>query len=117
MNALKDLLGSSPYVFLMLTVLFMGGCAAMTGQALARTWRPGWQVLPYGLLLGLGDRFLAFAMFKGQLLSGGAYLRDALLLVVIAALVYRTTRARQMVTQYPWLYRRNGPFGWKEIEQ
>ena len=34
--------------------------------------------------------------------------------LAIAAFAYRLTRARQMVRQYPWLYRRKGLLGWEE---
>jgi hypothetical protein len=30
-------------------------------------------------------------------------------------LAWRATRAGQMVQQYPWLYARSGPLGWREI--
>jgi branched-chain amino acid transport system ATP-binding protein len=114
MTALFELLGSTPGVFLGITLIFMGGCAFMTGQALAATWRPAWQALPYGLLLGCGDRFLVFALFQGRLTSLPGYMVDALLLVGIALTAYRLTRARQMVTQYPWIYERTGLFSWRE---
>ena len=32
-------------------------------------------------------------------------------------LAWRATRANQMVRQYPWLYARSGPLGWREIGQ
>jgi hypothetical protein len=32
--------------------------------------------------------------------------------ILLAA--YYLTRARKMVQQYPWLYERRGPFGWRE---
>lgn len=99
-------------VFIGVTVLFMGGCAFMAGQALATTWRPAWQALPYALALGLADRFLGFALFGGDLLSLGGYVTDAAVLVAITFAAYRMTLARRMVTQYPWLYRRHGLFGW-----
>lgn len=99
-------------VFIGVTVLFMGGCAFMAGQALATTWRPAWQPLPYALALGLADRFLGFALFGGDLLSPGGYVTDAAVLVAITFAAYRMTLARRMVAQYPWLYRRHGLFGW-----
>jgi hypothetical protein len=34
--------------------------------------------------------------------------------LVIAAFACRLTRVRQMVRQYPWLYRRKGLLGWEE---
>lgn len=99
-------------VFIGVTVLFMGGCAFMAGQALASTWRPVWQVFPYALGLGLADRFLGFALFDGTLLSLPGYVTDAAVLLAITLAAYRLTLARRMVAQYPWLYRRTGLFGW-----
>jgi hypothetical protein len=32
----------------------------------------------------------------------------------VAAFAYRLTETRQMVRQYPWLYRRKGLLGWEE---
>jgi hypothetical protein len=114
MNLFTSLLGTSPGVFIGITVIFMGGCAFMTGQGLASTWRPVWQAVPYGLLLGCGDRFLVFALFEGKLLSLTGYLIDTILLILICLLAYRATRARQMALQYPWLYERTGIFRWRE---
>ena len=108
-------LGTSAGVFFGLTLIFMGGCAFMTGQALAGTWRPAWQLLPYGLLLGLADRFLAFALFHQPLLSPAGFLLDSTLLLAMGGLSYRFTRARQMCRQYPWAYRRSGLFSWRQI--
>lgn len=99
-------------VFIGVTVLFMGGCAFMAGQALAATWRPLWQVFPYALGLALGDRFLGFALFGGELLSLPGYLTDAAVLLAVTLAAYRLTQARRMVEQYPWLYVRRGLFGW-----
>ena len=40
--------------FLGITGILFGGCAFMMGQAIADTWRPGWQNIPYGFLLAGG---------------------------------------------------------------
>ncbi|MBR9970736.1 DUF6867 family protein [Magnetospirillum sulfuroxidans] len=101
-------------VFIGVTVLFMGGCAFMTGHSVANTWRPLAQVLAYCLLLGAVDRFLVFALFGGPLLSLSAYVLDTALLALIASAAWRATRARRMTLQYPWLYERVGLFGWRE---
>jgi hypothetical protein len=114
MSSFESLFGDTPLVFLGLSVIFMGGCATMTGQALASTWRPLWQALPYSLLLGFGDRFLAYALFNGQLLTLSGYLLDSATLALLAALAYRATRAGQMANQYPWIYKRIGWFNWEE---
>ena len=86
----------------------------MTGQALANTWRPAWQMLPYGLMLGFADRFLVWGLFGGDGLSVSGYVIDTAYLIAVGFAAYRLTRARRMVTQYPWLYERAGPFGWKD---
>jgi hypothetical protein len=101
-------------VFLGITVLFMGGCAFMTGNALARTWRPWWHGLAYALGLGAADRFVCFALFGGPLLSPTAYGTDAGVLMAITLAAYRITLAKRMCDQYPWLYRRSGLFSWRE---
>jgi len=97
-------------VFIGLTIVLFGGCAFMTGQALAATWRPLWQVIPYALLLGAADRFLGFALFGGPLLSPAGWLLDSAVLIAIGMLTYRRTQVRRMADQYPWLYVRTGPF-------
>ncbi len=104
-------------VFIGITILFMGGCAFMSGQALAATWRPLWQVFPYALGLACADRFLCFALFQGTLLSLPGFALNAVVLTAITLAAYRMTQARRMVRQYPWLYRRTGLFGWAEKEQ
>jgi len=112
---MEGLLGTSGGVYLVMAVVCGGGCAYMTGQALASTWRPMWQVVPYSLLMGLAVRFLIFALFDGVLLTALGYVIDALTMLIIAGLSYKLTRARMMVLQYPWLYRRSGLFSWREM--
>jgi branched-chain amino acid transport system ATP-binding protein len=107
------LLGNSLQVYFGLTMCLMGFAAFMTGQAIAITWKPVWHALGYALLLGFADRFLAYALFDGHLLSIPAYLIDTATLAAIAALAWRLARARKMVSQYPWLYERTGPFSWR----
>jgi hypothetical protein len=102
-------------VFTGVTLVLFGGCAFMTGQAMAATWRPWLRVVPYGLMLGAGDRFLQFALFGGDLLSLPGWLLDSAVLVTIALAAWRLTHARRMVEQYPWLYVRTGPFSWREL--
>jgi hypothetical protein len=107
------LLGVTWGVFIGITVIMFGLAALMTGQALARTWRPFWHGVPYAMLLAVGARFLAWSLFDGHIMLTG-WLIDAAVLLLLIALAYRTTRARQMVTQYPWLYERAGIFSWRE---
>ena len=107
-------LGNSLAVYLGLTVALMGFTAYMAGQATAQTWKPAWHALVYAALLGCADRFLAYALFKGSLLSLPAYLVDTATLAAIGLLAWRLGRARKMVSQYPWLYERAGPFAWRD---
>lgn len=106
---------SSSVIGTMVVFCFFG---FITGQALAETWRPAWQIALYGALLSLGARLSMLVLFSRYV---GSPAREAvefaLLAVVIAgctALAFRLTRARTMVTQYPWLYERHGLFGWRE---
>jgi hypothetical protein len=106
--------GASPAAFFGLTLLLFGGAAFATGRALARHWRPLWQVIPYGLLLAAGDRFLLYALFDGEFLSASGYALSAVLLLLFCLLAYRVTQARLMLRQYPWLYESAGPLSWRK---
>ena len=80
------------------------------GQAIAATWRPIWQCVSYGILLGFAERFMVFALFGGELLSFAAYIVDTFVLVAIALLSFRKTYVQKMAQQYPWQYENQGPF-------
>lgn len=115
------------FSLLTLTLVLFGGAAALMGNAIAETWRPWWQNIAYGALLGVADEFLGFALFDGPFFvdslvssDGGPlgpalldYVIDAVIISAIALLAYRITLARKMVSQYPWLYERAGLFGWR----
>lgn len=111
---LSAILGENIWVFLGLTIILVGGCAFMMGQAIANTWRPYWQILPYSLILGAANRFLAFALFKEQLLAVLPYLISVAVVWGLATLGYRLTLVDIMVHQYPWLYERSSLLGWRE---
>jgi branched-chain amino acid transport system ATP-binding protein len=110
----ESLTGTSFAVFIGLTVVLFGGATAMMGQALADTWRPAWQNIVYGLLMGAADRLLGYLLFGGELLSIVGYVVDTALLIAIALFAYRATQAHKMVRQYPWLYERSGLLSWQE---
>jgi hypothetical protein len=99
---------------LLVTAVIGGGAAAMTGRAIAATWRPYWHAVGYIFLLGAAVRFVHFALFDAELLSLPSYLADTLYLVVVGSIAWRLTRTNQMVRQYAWLYERSGPFTWRE---
>jgi len=116
MSQFIPILGTTAGVTLGMTIIFMSGCALMMGRALALGWRPVWQTIPYAALLGVADRFLIYGMFDGALWSLSGYLLDVDFLLIVAALSYRATLAARMVAQYPWLYRPDGPFGWRHVK-
>lgn len=111
---MEAMIGSNIGVFIAITLVIMGFATFMTGQALASTWRPMWQVFPYGVMLGFADRFLTWALFDGILFSLVPYLISTAILLVICLGAFRLTQARKMVGQYPWVYERDGLFGWRE---
>lgn len=111
---MQALLGTSMWGSIAVTILVMGFAAFMTGQALAGTWKPLWQVVLYCVLLGFADRFLNFSLYEGELLSLSGYLIDTAFLVAVGLFAYRLAQARKMVSQYPWIYERSGLLGWRE---
>ena len=104
----------SVWLFLFVTVIMGGWAAWMTGRAIAITWRVYWNLILYLLILGAAVRFIHFALFGGTLLSIHYYVIDTIVILIIGTLGFRYYRARQMTSQYRWLYERTGPFGWKE---
>jgi hypothetical protein len=104
----------SIWLFLLVTVLLGGWLAWMTGRACAETWRGVPETVAYLLILGMAVRFAHFALFHGTLFSLRYYVVDTLVTGAIGLMAWRATRARQMATQYWWLYERDGPFSWKE---
>jgi hypothetical protein len=108
-----NFLGSSLGVFIGVTGILLGFTAALTGQAIADTWRPRWQVVVSAFGLALVARFLDFSLFGGPLLSLPAFLLAWVWLAGVGALAWQVTLAHNMVRQYPWLYEAAGPFTWR----
>ena len=111
---MTTLVGGEIGAFFSMTMVLFGGAAFLTGQTLAQGWRPGWQILPAALLLAAADRFLLYALFAAELASVSDFAISTATLGAILLAGYHLTRARKMVQQYPWLYERRGPFGWRE---
>jgi len=57
--------------------------------------------VPYGLLLGLADRFLIYALFGGNSRSLTGFIIDTYFIMLAALVSHRLTLAAQMVRQYP----------------
>jgi hypothetical protein len=109
--------GESIVHVVLVTGILGGGAAWLSGRAIASAWRPQQQVVIVALLLGAAARFFHFALFHGELLSAASYGCDTLIFLIVGLVAWRATRASQMVRQYPWLYARTGPLGWREIRQ
>jgi hypothetical protein len=100
-------------VFVLVTVILGGGAAALSGRAIALTWRPWWQVVAYSFILGAVVRFFHFSLFDGTLLSAHYYLIDSAFCMAFGFLGFRAARAGQMVMQYRWLNDPEGPLRWR----
>jgi hypothetical protein len=101
-------------VFVLVTVILGGGAAALSGRAIATTWRPWGQVVAYSFILGAAVRFFHFALFGGTLLSAHYYLVDSAVGLAFGLLGFRAARAAQMVTQYRWINVPDGPLRWRK---
>jgi hypothetical protein len=95
-------------------ILLIGPASFAAGHAVAITWRPWNRIVFYAALLSALLRFLDYALAGGQLWSLGGFLLGWAVQLAVAALAFRMARARLMVRQYPWLYRRKGLLGWEE---
>jgi len=113
-ETMEDWVGSSIPVFVGVTVIMFGGAAWMAGRALALNWKPRWSLLPYGLLLACGARFLTYALFDGQLWSWRGYVVSAVVIGGVMLMAHRLYQVRQMVRQYPWIVEPRGLLSWRE---
>lgn len=113
---MEALLGTSPAVFVGLTMILVGLAAVLAGRALGDHWRPAWQVVAACFGLALADRFLVHALFDGPLLHLPGFLVAFAVLLVYGLVSWRVTRVQRMVQQYPWKYRRSSPFTYVELE-
>lgn len=111
---LKDFLAAPVGVFIVMTLIMFGAAAVATGQAMGNGWQPAWKAAAYAVLLGVADRFMIAWLFDGALLSLWGFVLHSAIFVVIALLAHRFTVARKMCAQYPWLYERSGPLGFRE---
>ena len=110
---MEALLGTTIPVFVGVTVILFGGAAAMMGRAVGGTWRPPWQCVFYGLMLGITDRFVIYALFDGDGLSISGLIIDGAIIIGFALFAHRVTLVHRMVAQYPWLFERAGPLSWR----
>ena len=100
-------------VFVLVTIILGGGAAALTGRAIAATWRPSWQIVAYGFILAAAVRFIHFSLYGGTLLSAHYYLVDSAFCLIFGFLGFRLARAAQMIAQYRWLNEADGLIRWR----
>jgi len=109
-----DWFGDTFFNVVLFNLVLVGPASFAAGHAVALIWRPWPQIVFYAALLAATLRFLDYALANGELWSISGFLLGWAVQLTIAAFAYRLTRARQMVNQYPWLYRRKGLLGWEE---
>lgn len=109
-----DWFGDTLFNVVVFNLVLIGPASFSAGHAVALTWRPWPQIVFYAALLSATLRFLDYALAGGELLSLAGFALGWAVQLAIAALAFRLTRARQMVRQYPWLYRRKGLLGWDD---
>jgi small-conductance mechanosensitive channel len=98
-------------------IVFLLLCAAggwMIGKSVASDWKGLGSMVFFTLLLGLGARFLHFALYEAVFVSPTRYLVDTAVFLVVAYIGYRYTRTNQMTRQYHWLYEKASPISWKD---
>ena len=96
-------------------VFFLLACMAAwtTGKSNAQVWRPISVLLIFVLILGVGVRFIHFALYGAPMFSLPHYALDTAVLIVVAWFGYKVKRTNQMTTQYPWLYEKVSPLSWR----
>lgn len=99
---------------LRLAVDFLALLAAIaTGRSFAASWSPLWLIVPAMIALAAAVHFLHYALFTEDLFSAYYYGVTLLMLLIFAALGYRSKRALQMGSQYRWMFHNEGMF-WSE---
>ena len=114
MAALTALLGTTPAIFIGLTVILVGSAAILTGRAVGENWKPAWHVVAACFGLALADRFLIYALFQGELVNLLGLLIHFVVLTALGLVAWRMARVAKLVKQYPWRYRRTSPFAYAE---
>lgn len=98
--------------FVLISVVIGGAMAWSAGRAIASTWRRFWVVPVYMVILACAVRFLHYALGGEELLDPLYFIVSFVIVLIASAYGYRSERARQMTTQYSWLFESSGPLGW-----
>lgn len=109
----EEVVGASPGDFLLVSLAMGGGAAWLTGQAVAKSWRPLSRLVLYCVPLAAAVRFCHFALFNDELFAPRTSAAEVLFLLAVAALGFRHVRRRQMSMQYGWLFEPAGLLSWR----
>ena len=115
MHALAGFLGTSPAIFIGLTLILIGSAAILAGRAVGGNWKPAWQVVAACFGLALADRFLTYALFQGQLVNFLGLIVNFAVLSALGLLSWRIAKVGKLVSQYPWRYQRTSPFAYRDL--
>ena len=81
--------GESIAHIILVTGILGGGAAWLSGRAMAGDWRPQWQVAIAAVLIGAATRFIAFALFEGELLAAPSFCCDTLIFLIVGLVGWR----------------------------
>lgn len=97
--------------------LMLSLCAWLGGGALAGGWSGVRPVIVYAVLLSGAHRFLVFGLAGGTLLSVAGFALSVAFFVALMLFSWRWRLAEKVVAQYPWMYARRGPLGWRDLSE
>ena len=110
-----DWFGDTLFNVVLFNLVLVGPASFATGHAVAMTWRHwGADGLLHRASFGRSALSRLCAGRRRAVVGGRASCWAGRSRWRSAAFAYRLTRVRQMVRQYPWLYRRKGLLGWEE---
>jgi hypothetical protein len=89
--------------FLFVTVVMGGSAGWLSGRAIAMNWQPRWTLAPAALGVGVGIRFIHYALFGATFVSPQYFAVDTIVVLAAALAGYRLARQRQMARQYGFL--------------
>jgi len=95
--------------FLFVTFVLGGAAAFLSGRAIARIWQPWWMTVPAAFAVGIGVRFIHFALFDAAFAVLRFFAVDTLIVFAFALAGYWVARERQMTRQYGVLKRETPP--------
>ena len=102
------------FVFLGLTVILGGMMCKTSGEALAKQWRPMWQILPVGFFLALILQFLHYALFYENILVLQFLMVKFCVAIIFIGYGYVRMRREQMIKQYSFRFIKKGYFLWEK---